>query len=115
MAHTQDPPMVSPLRRRRRGRGGGLAAGNSDCQVMGRASVARAQGLRGSGCVSWNSVLSVSKAQLPKHPVTDPDLGIPGATVAAVSADSMQDHPFLWMTLKMLESGCVQHTLSCQH
>lgn len=50
-----------------------------------------------------------SKAQLTKYPVTYPDLMITGATV---SADSKQDHPFTWMTLKKLESGCVQHTPS---
>lgn len=87
--------------------GGGLAPGDSDCPVMGRPRVARAKDV-----FLETPFFQFSKVQLLTLPVTDPDLVITGATV---SADSKQDHPFLWMTLKKLKSGCVWHTLSCHH
>lgn len=81
--------------------GGGLALGNSDGRVMDRPRVVRAQIM-----FLGTQFFHFSKAQLTKYPATHPDLLITGA---AVSADSKQDHPSLWMTL---ESGCVGHSLS---
>lgn len=94
---------------RRKGRRAG--PGDSDCLVMGHGPCGHSSGAE--DVFLGTQFFRFSKVQLPKHPVTDPDFVISGAAFvisgAAASADSEQDRPFLWMTLKKLESGCAEH------